>query len=157
MSTPFDFQSWCDTNGLKKETAELLNKQVINTKDVLVLITESDVAKLEMTLGQRKLLAKALGELQNDSSTTLIDPEPVTTKSLAKNGGLDEILKKIEGIVSIDDPLLTPGDTETPLLRLDNNPQVYLGATAKGGEKPLLDSVFVDVNNLSSNDEENDK
>lgn len=61
MSTPFDFQSWCDTNGLKKETAELLNKQVINTKDVLVLITESDVAKLEMTLGQRKLLAKALG------------------------------------------------------------------------------------------------
>lgn len=80
MSTLFDFISWCDTNGLKKETTELLTKQDLDTKDALVLITESDVTKPDMTLGQRKLLAKAIGKLHKHSNTTLIDSEPVNTK-----------------------------------------------------------------------------
>ncbi|KAL9962934.1 hypothetical protein ACROYT_G032089 [Oculina patagonica] len=160
MAAPFDFQSWCETNGLKKETSELLTKQDLDTKEALALVTESDVASLEMTLGQRKLLVKAITGLRKGSNATLLDPDPVTTKSLAKDGGLDEILKKIEGIGAIDDPLLTLGATETPLPRLDNDPQVFLGTSAKaaqgakGGEKPLLITDFVSVNNLASNEEE---
>lgn len=123
-------------------------------------MTESDITNLEMTLGQRKLLVKAITELRKGSNVTTLDPDPVTTKSLAKDGGLDEILKKIEGIGGIDDPLLTLGATETPLPRLDNDPQVFLGTNAKpaqgakGGEKPLLIPDFVSVNNLANNEEE---
>ena len=64
MDTPFDFKSWCETKGLKKETSELLTKQDLNTKETLVLVTESDIANLEMTLGQRKLLVKEITELR---------------------------------------------------------------------------------------------
>ena len=160
MATPFDVKSWCDTTGLKKETSELLTKQDLDTKEALVLVTESDITNLEMTLGQRKLLVKAITELRKGSNVTTLDPDPVTTKSLAKDGGLDEILKKIEGIGGIDDPLLTLGATETPLPRLDSDPQVFLGTNAKpaqgakGGEKPLLIPDFVSVNNLANNEEE---
>ena len=64
----------------------------------------------------------------------------MTTKSLANDEGLEELLKKIGGI-SLDDPLVTLGATEqpfsVPLERVDNNPQVFLGtqkpAEAKKG------------------------
>ena len=55
---------------------------------------------------------------------------PVTTKSLANDGGLEDLLKKIGGI-SLDAPLVTLGAKgqpfSTPLERVDNNPQVFLG------------------------------
>lgn len=114
-----------------------------------------------MTLGQRTLLAKAIGELRKDSTigpaTARLNPEPVTAKSLAKDGELDEILKKIEGMSAIDEPLLSLGVTETPLPRLDNDSQVFLGSTAKmltskEGEKPLFIPDFVSVNALASSE-----
>ena len=44
------------------------------------------------------------------------DFTPVTTaKSLVKDGGLDEILKKIEGIGALDDPLLALGATKSTM------------------------------------------
>ena len=30
MSTPFDFKSWSETNGLKKDTTDLLTEQDLN-------------------------------------------------------------------------------------------------------------------------------
>ena len=60
MATLFDFKSWYDTTGLKKETSELLTKQDLDTKEALVLVTESDITNLEMALGQRELLVKAI-------------------------------------------------------------------------------------------------
>ena len=30
MSTLFDFKSWCETNGLKKDTTDLLTEQDLN-------------------------------------------------------------------------------------------------------------------------------
>lgn len=96
----------------KKATKDLLVAQDLDTKEDLVLVTEYDVAKLELTLGQHKSLAKMISELKKDSKSgpaaaVLLQSDPVTctTKSLAKNGDLDEILKKIEGNGSIDDPL----------------------------------------------------
>ena len=78
--------------------------------------------------------------------------EPVTTKSLAKNGGLDEILKQIEGAGYLKDSLLALSSSEpfinplaskpSTITQLDNDSHVFLGptnkATVKEGEKPLL-------------------
>ena len=61
--------------------------------------------------------------------TRPIKTTPVTTKTLANNGGLEELLKKIAG-VSLNDPPVTRGATEQPLFvpleRVDNNLQVFL-------------------------------
>ena len=75
--------------------------------------------------------------------TKPIETTPVTTKTLASDGGLEELLKKDRG-VSLNDPLVTLGATEqtlsVPLERLDNNPRVFLVVQdKKGGEtKPFL-------------------
>lgn len=97
MGTQFEFKSWGKSSGPKKETTDLLVAQDLDAKEALALVSESDVEKLELTLGQRKLLVKAIGKLQKDSKSgpaaaALLQSEPVTTKSLTKDGGLDEIL-----------------------------------------------------------------
>ena len=77
-----------------------------------------------------------------------IETTPVTTKTLANNGGLEELLKKITG-VSLNDPPVTRGATEQPLIvpleRVHHNLQVFLGIQdKKGGEiKPFLIPDFV--------------
>lgn len=77
---------------------------------------------------------------------------PVTTKSLANDGGLEELLKKIGGI-SMDDLLVTLGATgqpfSVPLKRVNSNPQVFFGtlhqpqSKKEGGTKPLLIPDFI--------------
>lgn len=61
----------------------------------------------------------------------------------------------------MDDPLYTLGATEqvplsvAPLGRLDQDPQVFLGAsTKKGGEKPLLIPDFVNMGTYDGSTEE---
>lgn len=73
MSTLFDFKSWCETNGLKKDTTNLLTEQDLNTNKkpfVLITLHRVDVTTLEfmMTLGQRKLriLPQAIATLRKD-------------------------------------------------------------------------------------------
>ena len=93
--------------------------------------------------------------------------EPVTTKSLAKDGNLDEILKEIEGAGSQEDSLLALASTEpfmkpstdsSCLSRLDNDPHVFLApqhnAAKKEGEKPLLMPDFVSLGTYDSNEDE---
>ena len=93
-----------------------------------------DAAALDLTLGQRKLFMQALKLLSNT------DPDqkpgekhsgestPITTKSLANDRGLKDLLKKIREI-SMDDPLLTLGATgqpfSMPLERVDNNHRCF--------------------------------
>ena len=82
-------------------------------------------------------------KIPNAGETKPIETTPVTTKTLASDGGLEELLKKDRG-VSLNDPLVTLGATEqtlsVPLERLDNNPRVFLVVQdKKGGEtKPFL-------------------
>ena len=67
-----------------------------------------------------------------------IETTPVTTKTLASHGGIEELLKKSAG-VSLDDPPVTRGATEQPLFvpleRADNNLQVFLGIEDKTGDE----------------------
>ena len=152
----FDFNKWCSDNGLKESTIETLKKNDLDSQDALKLVHANDIGTLDLTLGQRKLFTQALKLLNGtdaDHKTEGKHPSegtPVTTKSLANDGGLEELLKKIGGI-SMDDPLLTLGATDQPLTgpleRVDNNPQVFLGtqhqAQKKGETKPLLIPDFI--------------
>jgi len=78
---------------------------------------------LDLTLKQKKLLLHALAELNGAEKipkageTRTIETMPVTTKTLASNGGLEELLKKIAGASSDDQPV-TRGATEQPLCSL---------------------------------------
>ena len=136
MANEFDFTSWSKRNALKEATVETLEKEDLDSEDALKLLTAKDVEDLGLTVGQKRLLAAALKTLQAQTGGVDV-PEPVTTKSLAKDGGLDEILKKIEGAGSLEDSLLALGSTEpfinppaskpSAIQRLDNDPHVFLG------------------------------
>ena len=114
---------------------------------------------MDFTLGQKKLLLRdAIVELNcaekipKAGETKPIETTPVTTKKLASDGGLEELLKKIGG-VSLNDLLVTLGATEqtlsVPLERLDNNSQVFLGVQDKkaGETKPFFILDFVSSEN----------
>ncbi|KAK3750302.1 hypothetical protein QZH41_001778 [Actinostola sp. cb2023] len=151
------------SNGLKKATVDELEKNDLDILEALKLVAAEDIATLELTLGQRKLLLQAVQGLSKTKNEEKEDNQiksedettPVTTKTLAKDGGLEEILKKIEGI-SLDDPLYTLGATEQPSLsaplgRLDQNPQVFLGSTTQQSSKKG-GKVIVSSNLQTGND-----
>ena len=118
--------------------------------DALKLLTAKNVEALGLIVGQKRLLVVALTPLQAPSVKVDV-AELVTTKLLTKDGGLDEILKKMERAGSLEDALLALGSTESfinPLVskpsaitRLDD-PHVFLGpmnkAAVKEGEKAFL-------------------
>jgi len=131
--TAFNFKKWCCENGLKQSTMETLEKNDLDSEDALKLVHADDVAMLDLTLGQRKLFILALTLLNGTDPAHKPEEKhssestPVTTKTLAHDGGLEDLLKKIGGI-SMDDPLVTLGATGQPffmpLERVDNNLQL---------------------------------
>ncbi|XP_078368365.1 uncharacterized protein LOC144652227 [Oculina patagonica] len=177
--TTFDFNAWCTTTQLKEATVEALKKEDIDSEAALKLLTEKDVEELGLSVGQKRVLEAALKKLKLEEQAKT-EPgdvtDPVTTKSLAKDSGLEEILKKIEGAGSLEDSLLALGTTDlfpgkTPaaqnsstlnstLPRLDNDPHVFLGQQqqkaigTKQGEKPLLIPDFINLGTYDSSEEE---
>ena len=131
-----------------QKTIDELGKSYLDSQ-ALKLVHTDDIATLDLTLGQKKLRLHALvwlnsvEKIPKAGETKPIETTPVTTKTLASDGGLEELLKKDRG-VSLNDPLVTLGATEqtlsVPLERLDNNPRVFLVVQdKKGGEtKPFL-------------------
>jgi len=149
-----------------------LQTEDLDTKDALKLLQGDNLEKLGLTVGQKRGLEAALRKLKHETKvegklSDMTSSEPVTTKSLAKDGGLDEILKKIEGAGSLEDSLLALASTEpfmkpstdsSCLSRLANDPHVFLGpqhnAANKEGEKPLLIPDFVSLGTYDSNKDE---
>ena len=98
------------------------------------------MGKLDLTLGQRKLPTKAIGEVQKDSKSgpiaaTLLQFESVTTKSLAKDGGLEGILKKIEGTGSIDDRFADAGRNRYINPTLRQGPASFSCSNCENGQR----------------------
>ena len=172
MST-FDFKSWCETNQLKEATIEVLKKEDLDSEEALKLLTSNDFESLGLSVGQKRIFEAALRKLKQTGAKEKTSDEstPVTTKTLAKDGGLEEILKKIEGAGTLEDSLLALGTTDfsgsgkspatlnsTTLSRLDNDPHVFLGrqqkAGTKQGEKPLLIPDFVNLGTYDNSEEE---
>ena len=108
---------------------------------------------------------KGAEKIPKAGETKPIETASVTTKTLASDGALEELLRKIVG-VSLDDLLVTLGvalgATEQPLSmpleRVDNKPHVFRGVQdKKGGEaKPFLipDSVSTATYEGSAEDEQ---
>ena len=79
----------------------ILNKEDLDTQEALQLLTPTDLEKLGLRIGQKRVFEAALKKLRKDvnEKPSLGDAtgpsDPITTKSLASDGGLEEILKKI--------------------------------------------------------------
>ena len=63
----FDFTLWTKNSGINRKTAALLRKEDLVTIEALVLLDDSDLKDLEMTIGQRKLFQSALYTLKGIS------------------------------------------------------------------------------------------
>lgn len=122
IMTSFDFKTWCSDHGLKQKTIDKLWKSDLDSQEALKLVHADDIATLDLTLGQKKVLLHALAELNSAEKnpkageTKPIETTPVTTKKLASDDGLEELLKK-NGRVSLNDPLVTLGATKQAIVR----------------------------------------
>ena len=80
----------------KEATVKALKKRTSDSEDSLKLLVAKDIEDLGLGV-----------EPQPEHVN-----KPITTKSLAKDGSLDEILKNIEAAGSLEDSLLALGSTE---------------------------------------------
>ena len=101
----FNLDTWGAENKLTEATLTKLKDQDIDNIEALKALTPSDVSDLALNIGQRALFRKALGKLQGDNQSqstpaTGYQPSPpapvATTKSLAKNKQLNELLSAME-------------------------------------------------------------
>ena len=143
MST-FEFTPWCEANQLKEATFEILKKEDLDSEEALKLLTSNSTEVLGLSVGQKQVFAVALRKLKQIGVKDTMSDEsiPVTTKFLAKDGNLDKILKKVEGVGSQEDSLLALGTTDfsgsgklpamlnlSTLSQLDNDPHVFLAVS----------------------------
>ena len=63
IMTSSDFKTWCSDHGLKQKTIVKLLKSDQDSQEALKLVHADDIATLDLTLGQKKLLLHALAEL----------------------------------------------------------------------------------------------
>lgn len=170
MTAEFEFSQWCESNGLSPKTASILKDQDLDVAEAAKLLSTNDIAELGLTKGQTKLLTKAVNELKAPVQPGKLTA-PITTTSLAKDQGLDELLKKLDNGGGLDalvscgglddlppsfDSTIPPaGQAQGDTTRVDLNPHVYLGKPNAGKEeKPLLIPDFVDVYSGSNAPEE---
>ena len=108
----FNFDMWWTATKLKETSVDILKKEDLDTKKALQLLTPMNLENLGLSIGQKCVLEAALKKLQKDvnkkpspgDATGVSDP--ITTKSLASDGGLEEILNKIWSAGSLDESLL---------------------------------------------------
>ena len=128
-----------------------MQDQDLHVEEALKLLTQDDIAELGLTKGQNKLLSKAVDGLRApDLPPKLVDTKPITTTTLMKDQGLDEILKKLDDGGGLD-ALLSCGGLDdvkqslhsaTPVAsqpqgdktRMDLNLHVYLGKPTTPGK-----------------------
>ena len=65
--TSFDFKTWCSDHGLKQKTIVKQWKSDLDSQEASKLVHADDIATLDLTLGQKKLLLHALAEVWKKS------------------------------------------------------------------------------------------
>ena len=63
IMTSFDFKMRRNDHGLKQKTIDELGKSDLDSQEALKLVHADDIATLDLTLGQTKLLLHTLAEL----------------------------------------------------------------------------------------------
>ena len=101
MAEKFNFDEWIATNNLDSE-------------ETVSLVDSSDLAELQITKGQRKLLGKAIQELEggHPKKKARGSQELITTSSLAKDSGLNSLLQQLENDGGLD--AIINGSIENP-------------------------------------------
>ena len=113
----FNFDTWCTATKLTETSVDILKKEDLDTEEALQLLTSTDLEKLGLSIGQKRDLEAALKKLRKDHEKPSLGDataasDPITTKPLASDGGLEEILKKIESAGSLEECLLALGSTD---------------------------------------------
>ena len=89
-----------------------------DTKEALQLLTLTDLEKLGLSIGQKRVLEAAMKKLRKDvkEKPSPFDATgtsyPVTSKSLASDAGMEEFLKTIERVGSLEESPLALGSTD---------------------------------------------
>ena len=60
----FEISEWAIENGINRKTVSVLRKEELTSKDSLILLNETDIVELGLTMGQRKLLFAAISKLK---------------------------------------------------------------------------------------------
>ena len=161
MPEEFDFSKWTEGNGLTKKTVDTLKDQDLHVPEALALLTTSDIAELSLTKGQTRLLEKAvlLFQQKEEPQSKGLPSAPITTTSLAKNQGLEELIQKLDDGGGLD-ALVACGDSIHTYIRvhrlreIPNPPGLTLTHMSTSGsqvqvtkkeDKPLLIPDFIDV------------
>ena len=135
------FEVWLKNNELNEATRSVLKEQDLVVFTALSSLTESDLADLKITVGQRALLRAATKQLHPPTSAVPGQANPdtdgrstgrrATLKTLAQDGDLNSLLKDI-GDTSLTDLLATGSGGATVMAATAN---------AKGsGERPARHS-----------------
>ena len=75
-----EFSLSCEANGISSKTAEVLKDQDLHVEEALKRLTQDDIAELDLTKAQTKLLAKAMiGLGAPDLTSEPADTKPITT------------------------------------------------------------------------------
>ena len=69
----FEISEWAIENGINRKTVSVLRKEELTSKDSLILLNETDIVELGLTMGQRKLLFAAISKqgLNNKSQESV--------------------------------------------------------------------------------------
>ena len=79
------FYRWAEENGLNRETAGKLHNEDLTDMDTLALLTETDIEKLDLKMGQTKVLTKAISNIQSCK----FDAEGILIMKLYKTNSQD--------------------------------------------------------------------
>ena len=167
-SLKFDFKKWVTETQLTEKTVHILLEQDLNVLHALIMLTESDVKRLNLTVGQQKLLIKGINvaksSVQTNNKEGKVNLKEITTSGLSKDKDLEIILNQLESTGGLEallrgTPLSTGEANKVDIsgglqeLRVDSDPHVYLNRSkvllsgsskSIGTLKPLLIPDFVD-------------
>ena len=94
----FSFENWASDSGLSEATVGTLEKEEANSLDSLLALNKEHMQLLNLPVGQLALLMKAVEALQKPKMETepTLETEPISTKTLAANKELNELLGQLK-------------------------------------------------------------
>ena len=99
----FDFKAWAEESQLMEKTVHILLEQDVNVIDALLMLNESDIKELDLTVGQQKLLSKRINRARGSHLPKLQveQTKDLIIASLSKEKDLHSILNKLESSGSL--------------------------------------------------------
>ena len=158
----YNFDQWCSNAKLSKKTIDLLIDQELTEGELLIELSELDIASFDISLGQKKALTRGIRILKAPGDRCPpaedIPGKPVTNEDLKKDGDLNQLLQEISSAdqtlgaaaaktstndawlspqLSKGKPLTIPDFISTVYMATENDEQV-LACTEGGADLKLV-------------------